>query len=178
MYASAAHNHDGVYASETYIDDLIGQRASQVWVEAALALKSNTDHNHDDRYNTKNEISTLLGDRITLAGLTFTLQNYATIDSLANNITTDTENYLKKVDLFTNSIRLGWKEGGNQNVLVPNLSTFQSLVARVEALELAVQTLQTQQNEGEIAQNALSATVDSVRAFTQFALVRITALEN
>ena len=178
VYASAAHNHDGVYATEVYIDNMIGQRASQVWVEAALGLKSNTDHNHDDRYNTKNEISTLLGDRITLAGLTFTLQNYATTASLANNVTTETTNYLKKVDVFSNSIRLGWKDNGDQNVLVPNLATFQTLMTRVDALELAVQTLQTQQTEGEVAMNTVTSIQNSIWAFTQNALTRLTVLES
>ena len=120
----------------------------------------------------------MLGDRITLAGLTFTLQNYATTNSLANNVTTDSENYLKKVDLFSNSIRIGWKEGNNQNVLVPNLATFQSLVARVEALELQVQTLQTQQNETDVARNIIETTQASIWNFTQNALTRILVLES
>jgi hypothetical protein len=115
----------------------------------------------------------LIGDRITLAGLTFTLQSYATTASLANNVTTDTEEYLKKVDLFSNSIRLGWKEGGDQNVMVPNLATFQALVARVEALELQVQALSTQQSAVDAAQTQLETVQDSTWAFLQNAIIRL-----
>jgi hypothetical protein len=145
-------------------------------VEAALGLKSNTDHNHDDRYNTKNEISALLGDRITLAGLTFTLQNYVTTNSLANNVTTDTEKYLKKVDLFTNSIRIGWKElGSDQNVLVPNLATFQALLARVSALENSIAILEARANDTETTTSTLNTVQDSIWSFTQLAISRLDA---
>ena len=124
----------------------------------------------------------MIGDNITLSGLNYTLQNYVTNDSLATNlankITTETEHYLKKVDLFTNSIRLGWKEsGGDQTLMVPNLATLQALVARVELLEVAVQTLQTQQSAGELARDTIESTQETIWNFTQFAFERIVALE-
>jgi hypothetical protein len=151
-------------------------------MDTALGLKSDVGHHHDDRYHTRLEVTNLVSDRITLHGITFTLGSYVTSEALAtsltNNVSTDTENYLKKVDLFTNSIRLGWKEGGDQVVVVPNLATFQSLVARVEALELQVQTLQTQQSTSEVARNMLETTQDSIWAFTTNALTRILALES
>jgi len=152
---------------------MIGQRVSQVVFDAAMGLKSNTDHNHDDRYNTKSEISTLIGDRITLQGLNFTLQSYATTASLANNITSESEGYIRKLDLFSNSIRLGWKESGDQTVIVPNLATFQALLARVEALELQVQNLNSQQATVDAAQTQLETVQDSTWAFLQLALTRL-----
>ena len=123
----------------------------------------------------------MVGDKITLSGLNFTLQNYVTNDSLATNlankITTDTEHYLKKVDLFSNSIRLGWKDSGDQTILVPTLATFQALLARVGSLEVAVQTLQTQQLEAEQARSTLESTQSSIWAFTTLAQQRISILE-
>ena len=145
------------------------------FIEAALGLKSNTDHNHDDRYHTKNEISALIGDRITLAGLSFTLQSYATTASQSDHITSNTENYVKKVDVFSNSIRLGWKESGDQQVMVPNLVTFQALLARVEALEASNAILESRANTTEQATDSLNTVQDSIWQFTQNALTRLNA---
>ena len=115
---------------------------------------------------------------VTLAGLTFTLNSYVSTDDLttemANKVSTDTELYIKKIDLFTNSIRLGWKESGDQTVMVPNLMTFQALMARVEALEMQVQTLSTQTSTAEQARTNIESTQDSIWAFTQLALQRLT----
>jgi hypothetical protein len=179
-----AHSHATQHYLKNEVDVLLGQRVGQTHYDAqiglinnALAGKADSTHNHDERYHTKTEISTLFGDRITLSGLTFTLQNYATNDSLANHVTTDTENYFKKVDLFSNSIRLGWKENGDQNVLVPLLSTFQALVTRVEMLEQQVATLSDQNVTADSTLQTLTDTQTSIWAFTQLALQRIIVLE-
>ena len=128
------------------------------------------------------EVANLLGDRITLQGLTFTLQSYvsnaALTATLANNVTTDTEVYIKKADVFSNSIRLAWKESGDHNVLVPLLSTFQLLVARVDQLESQILSLETNHAATDQLVNTIDSTQTSIWAFTTNALQRITALEN
>ena len=83
----------------------------------------------------------MIGDRITVAGLTFTLQSYATIDSLSEHVTTSIENYMKKIDVFSNSIRFGWNDSGAQRIMVPNLATFQALLERVSALEASIRPI-------------------------------------
>ena len=179
-----AHSHADQHYLKNEVDILLGQRVGQTHYDSqigtinnALAGKAESSHNHDDRYHTKTQISTLLGDRITLSGLMFTLSNYATTDSLANHVTTDTEKYFKKVDLFSNSIRIGWKENGDQNVLVPLLSTFQALVTRVEMLEQQVATLSDQNVTADSTLQTLTNTQTSIWAFTQLALQRIIVLE-
>ena len=57
--------------------------------------------------------------------------------------------------------------------MVPNLATFQALVARVEALELQVQTLSTQQSAVDAAQTQLETVQDSTWAFLQNAIIRL-----
>ena len=86
-------------------------------------------------------------------------------------------NICKKIDLFSNSIRIGWKENGDQNVLVPLLSTFQALVTRVEMLEQQVATLFDQNVTADSTLQTLTDTQTSIWAFTQLALQRIIVLE-
>ena len=179
-YAAVDHHHNGVYASEVYIDDMIGTRASQVWVEGALAGKSNTNHNHDDRYNTKAEVSTLIQDRVTVLGLSLTLQDYATNDSLAaalsNNVSTDTPGYLYKVDVFNNALRMGFKgDASEQTQTVPNFDAFNGLLARVSALEASVAILENRANATEQTTASLNTVQDSIWAFTQLAFNRLDA---
>ena len=61
--------------------------------------------------------------------------------------------------------------------MVPNLATLQALVARVELLEVAVQTLQTQQSAGEVARDTIASTQETLWNFTPYAFMRIVALE-
>ena len=123
------------------------------------------------------EIAGLIGDRVTLAGLTFTLQSYPTNDSLATTLqpylTQDSELYLYKSQLYSNSLALKWKENGENQVLVPLLITFQALEARVSSLEAQVSSLISALNTANqiIANTAATATTAAENAIQALLLL-------
>jgi hypothetical protein len=58
-------------------------------------------------------------------------------------------------------------------VLVPNLATFQALVARVEMLEQQVASLFEENSAGQIARNTLESAQYTIFGFVQMAFQRL-----
>ena len=158
-------------------DILLGQRASQVYVDHQLGLKqnagdyaTNTDlaakANTSDVYTktetySQTEVLGLVGDRITLTGLTFTLRPY-----------------LYRSDVFSNGLRVNWVNdaGEAEDMILVKLQTFQDLETRVAQLEQQQGTLFNLQATVETMANTLQSRQDSIWLFTQNALQRLTAI--
>ena len=185
-YAAADHNHDSEYYTQAGVDILLGQRASQVWVEQQLGLKQDAgDYATNTALATKadvtalaakadasavyakaetysqTEVNGMVGDKITLHGLMFTLRPH-----------------LYKSDVYNNGVRVNWvnNSGANANMILVKLSTFQDLETRVAMLEQQVGTLFDQQATADTALNAVEGTQTTIWNFTQNALQRLTAI--
>lgn len=79
-YAPLSHHHDSSYYPRVDVDNLIGQRASQVFVDNALAGKANLAHQHNN-YVDSGALATALLPLVDFNSLGMVLNGYEQQDS-------------------------------------------------------------------------------------------------
>jgi hypothetical protein len=78
-YAPLSHNHNTLYYERVHVDNLIGQRASQVFVDNAIAGRAPMIHQHN--YVEPAALATALLPLVTYTSLGQVLNGYEQIDS-------------------------------------------------------------------------------------------------
>ena len=79
-YAPLSHNHNNLYYPRVDVDNLIGQRATQIYVDNALAGKAPVAHQHNN-YVDSAALTTALLPLVTYTSLGQVLNGYEQIDS-------------------------------------------------------------------------------------------------
>ena len=190
--ALALQNLNDFYTKQE-TDILLGQRVGQTHFDSAIGsinaslgnkLDSSALNDHYTKAETYSqaEVNGIVGDKITLAGAQLLLNPYATTNALnaatQDVVRTDTELYLKADTLYSNSLKVKWRQFNvDQEVTLVKLSSFQDLLTRVTTLEQQIGTLFDQQAAADNARTTIESTQNSIWSFTQNALQRITTLE-
>ena len=79
-------------------------------------------------------------------------------------------------DVYTNGVRVNYQNaaGQSENMILVNLATHEALAARVATLEAQLATLVTQQSAIDTAVTAVETQSNSIWAFTQNNILRLT----
>jgi len=75
-YAPLSHNHDTLYYSRVEVDIMVGQRAAQTFVDAAIAGRAPINHNHDSSYVSPSSLATALLPYVDYTSLGMVLNGY------------------------------------------------------------------------------------------------------
>jgi len=126
-YAALNHNHGTLYYERVDVDNLIGQRASQIWVEGQLLGKAPVAHVHNN-YVDSSSLASALSGFPDYNALGMVLQGSETVDNAI----------MRHVSTTNDCVTLQYYSGGN--AVQVQLAT----CARVEAIYADLQQQVTQ----------------------------------